>query len=383
MNVVLISIGTELLFGDILDTNAAQATRRLREMGIPLIGHVTIGDDRRVIAETLRGVLEQVTFVITIGGLGRSPDDLTRLAVADVTGRYPEDQRPEKSPGVVVLGDLDEPNPGYLLELAYSTLICLPGKPRDMAYLLETEVLPYLQDRFNPDRVHGRILLRTAGVMESTLEQQLADLNQGVQQRVSFSSYAGQTDIGLWVEGRTQREVDEKLQRLAQEVSERLGDQIYGREGERLEKVLLRQLHYSGVCLAVAECHTGHSLAQALQHVPGIEAAIIFVTGATEDELADTLGLDRLTSESDLTRWCRMAAEQVVKQSRADVGLVVYNHFTPGGVQILVTLASAQGVSMIQRSFGGHPTNINQWASTLGLIHVRRWLLAHHPTLES
>jgi hypothetical protein len=99
-------------------------------------------------------------------------------------------------------------------------------------------------------------------------------------------------------------------------------------------------------------------------------------TGA---ELAQHLDLSLLTSDTDLTRWCREAAERLKEKAAADIGLLVYNNITPGGIQLLITLASSYGVSVMQRSFGGHPDNIAQWASTLGMVHLRRWLLAHHP----
>ncbi|HEX6383482.1 MAG TPA: hypothetical protein VF177_02325 [Anaerolineae bacterium] len=78
-----------------------------------------------------------------------------------------------------------------------------------------------------------------------------------------------------------------------------------------------------------------------------------------------------------MTQWCRTAAEQLRLKSETDLGLVVYKNVTRSGVQVLVTLASPTGVSVTQRSFGGHPENIDQWAFTLGLTHLRRWLLVH------
>jgi hypothetical protein len=95
-------------------------------------------------------------------------------------------------------------------------------------------------------------------------------------------------------------------------------------------------------------------------------------------DLAEYLDLDPLTSDTDLTRWCRDAAEQLREKHSADIGLLIYNYITPGGIQLLITLASSFGVSVMQRSFGGHPDNIAHWASTLGMVHLRRWLLAHH-----
>ncbi len=365
---------------DILDTNASLAARRFQESNIPLVGKITLGDDQVSIEETLLAALGRMDVIVTIGGLGVHDNDLTHKAVAKVTGRkcFPDKVPPIEN--VMPIGGPEVGRRGFLLEASNSTLICLPGKPRDMAYLLETEVLPLLQRRNIEDAAHGWALLRTAGLMESTLTQQLMDLNDGDSQRVSLSSFAGQTDIGIWVEGESQVWVNRQLKVLVSEVLNRLGDQIYGRAGDRLEDVILRHLEKSQLKMAAAECYTEGSLAQTLgQAQSGQENSLVTLAPAqTSAELAQYLELERLTSDTDLTRWCRDAAERLKEKAGADIGLLVYNNITPGGIQLLITLSSSYGVSVMQRSFGGHPDNISQWASTLGMVHLRRWLLAHH-----
>jgi nicotinamide-nucleotide amidase len=314
--------------------------------------------------------------------LGRDENDLTHEGVARATDREYSPHKQLPIAGILPLGGPEVGRRGFLLEVADRTLICLPGKPRDMAYLLETEVLPLLQRRLIDNAAHGWALLRTAGIMESTLDQQLADINLGERQRVSFSSFAGQTDIGLWVEGETQAWVDQRLEVLEAEVRKRLGDQVYGRAGDRLEEVLLAHMEKSKIKAAAAECFTNGSLAQAFGKTQEAEYAVTISPSSTGDELARYLKLKILTGDADLTGWCREAAERLKERAAADLGLVVYNNITPGGVQLLVTLASSFGVSVIQRSFGGHPDNIAQWASTLAMVHLRRWLLAHHPLAQ-
>jgi molybdopterin-biosynthesis enzyme MoeA-like protein len=344
---------------------------------------VTLGDDLSSIENALRIALSYVEVIITIGGLGNDSNDFTREAVARATGRPYSPDNGLSVPDTLPLGGPEVLRQGFLLEEDSHTLICLPGKPREMAYLLETEVLPWLHRRIKEGIAYRWALLRTAGVMESTLEQQLADLNQGDRQRVSFSSFAGQTDIGLWVEGESQDLVNNSLQNLVDEVLNRLGDQVYGQAGDRLEDVLLHHLHESRIRVAAAECYTNGSLDQSLGQGNGVETAVIVFPFETAGQLAEHLDLAPLTGDGDLTRWCRLAAERLKEQESTDVGLVVYNNITPGGVQLLVTLASSHGVSVMQRSFGGHPDNIDQWASTLGMVHLRRWLLAHHPINNS
>jgi nicotinamide-nucleotide amidase len=380
MNVAIVSIGTELLLTDILNTNAAHVTRRLRENKIPISCRITIGDDQAAIASLIQELLPRYPIVITLGGLGTGPEDYTRQAIAEATGRQLLEGPERALSGSRRLGESHAPNPGLLIEEDNGTLLIgLPGNPREMAYLFETEVLPCLRQRLETTAASAWSLLRTAGAMESNLEQQLADLHNGHHRQITFASYAGQTDIRLWVEGETQERVHQELAKLEHEVVMRLGDHIYGREGDRLETVLVRHLAVTGVTLTVAECHTNHALTRTFNRSPGSNVVATVVPEQTEEELGHRLGLPPLAGESDLTRWCRLAAECLRNDAQTRLALIVYNHVTPGGVQVLVTLASEHGVSVIQRSFGGHPENIDHWASTLGLVHVRRWLLAHAP----
>lgn len=381
MDVLIVSIGTELLQNEILDTNAAHATRRLYESQINLVARTTVGDDLARITETLQVAMGRVDTILTIGGLGIEDNDLTRRAVAEATGRQLSGGSAPLFADAVSLGGSEVQRQGFMLRLPMATLICLPGNPQDMAYLLETAVLPLLQRLNRQDLLFGFGLVRTAGAMESTLHEQLDGLRLDERMRISFSSFAGQTDIVLWAEGESQDEVDACLADLRSQVTGILGDQVYGREGDRLENVLLAQLEGSGLALAAAECHASAVLRNALSGLRADNRAVFFAPAETATELAGYLAIEPLTDESDLTRWCRQAAERLREESGRDAAVLLYNHFTPGGVQVLVTLATSHGISIMQRSFGGHPSNINQWAGTLAMVHVRRWLLAHSPLL--
>lgn len=376
MKVEVVSIGTELLTSDILDTNAAYISRSLREVDVNITCKVTVGDDPDMIADALQVALRRADVVLVTGGLGEGEDDFTRQAVAKATGRELLAD-PIRVTGSSLLGGPDARATALLVEEETGVLICLPGNRREMAYLLETEALPYLQERLSAKPLSNWILLRTVGVMESNLKKQLADLTFTPRQRISLDSFAGQTDIRLWVEADSEEQVQSELEQLKQAVLVRLGDHVYGEGKERLEDVILDSLIDSGIKLAVAECYTGRILARTLQSVPGFRKVVVALPTATWTDLADYLQLEESTPERDLTRWCRQAAERLRAVTESDLGLVLYSNITRGGVQVLGTLASPHGVSVTQRSFGGHPDNINQWACTLGLAHLRRWLLAY------
>lgn len=377
MKVEVISIGTELLVSDILDTNAAFISRSLREIQAKLTCKITVGDNLDMIVDVLKVGLRRADVVLTTGGLGSEECDYTRRAVAQLTGRRITSKLPGISGATLIGGRSGQPG-GILIEHENGVIICLPGNRREMSFLLETEVVPFLRKRMPQKQLKtGYILLRTVGVMESSLKQELAAFLNGPHHRITFDSFAGQTNIRIWAEADSDEQVELALEPLKVEVMNRLGDHIFGFEQDRLEMVVVQALQNAGIKLALAECYTDRILGQTLQYIEGTNSAFAALPTYDWRELADYLQLEPLDQEN-LTGWCRMAAEQLKEKAASDLGLVIYNNVTQGGIQILVTLASPFGVSVTQRSFGGHPDNIVHWAFTLGLAHLRRWLLVYH-----
>ncbi|MCA9969655.1 MAG: hypothetical protein KC425_05545 [Anaerolineales bacterium] len=376
MKVEIISVGTPLLMSDVIDTNAAHVTRRLREIAVEVVCRVIVGDDAQMLGEVLRVAVRRSDVVLVIGSVTARDGDLVEQTVTHVLG--------EENLGVRHVSFLHEadvktadltPDPTDTRSL----VVCLPGERREVAYILENRLLPYLRAHVHETRpltpISGWLLLRSVGIMESSVRQQLVDLLSGPAHRITFDSFAGQTDIRIWAEAEAETQLAWELARLREAVLTRLGDHIFGEGQDRLEAVTLRLLRQNGATLAVAECHTQHALAKAIRKIAGSDAIVSILPVATGDELAGFLALERLTLDSDLTGWCRQAANAAMQKAGTDLGLVVYSNVTPGGVQLLVTLASAHGVSVTQRSFGGHPDSIDQWAGTLALAHLRRWLL--------
>ncbi|MFQ5398642.1 MAG: molybdopterin-binding protein [Anaerolineae bacterium] len=373
MKVEIISIGTRLLMSDILDTGTAYLSRSMREVNLELTCKVTVGDEPDMVADAIRVALRRADFVLTTGGLGKTEGDLTRRALEQVLGREVLSSRDK----VGLLGKSGTRGHALLIEHERGTLICLPGDRREMAYLVETGVLPYIRRRLASEPGVGWALLRTVGVMESSLKRQLEDIVSGANHRITFDSFAGQTNIQIWVKSKTTQQAEQDLDEIRQAITARLGDHVYGEGEDRLEDVVLDFLSRSGKKLSLAECYTGQSLAKTLAASEHAGDHISPLPANSWIDVAQLLELNELSPHDDLTGWCRTVAEQTRARQKADIGLVIYKNVTPGGVQVLVTLASPLGVSVTQRTFGGHPENINPWACTLGLAHLRRWLLAH------
>lgn len=379
MKIEIISIGTELLVSDIIDTNSAYISRVLREIDISLTSKVTVGDNVEMIADVMRVALRRADAVLTSGGLGFGDKDYTRQAISLVSGE-PLIDFEHDVPGCAFLGDDGQYGKGIMLSLPEGMLICLPGNRRELAYLLEADVLPFLQQRIEAiAKVSAWLFLRTVGVMESSLKQELADIAVGSNHRITFHSFAGQTDIRIWAEHASQKMLDEELKYLRGIIMDRLGDHIFGSEKDLLEQVVYDALKRNGYSLAIGECYTSQVLSRAMRTVSDSPDVVQSTAVESHEALAKELNLEPLDPDH-LAQWCRHAAQALLAARKTTLSLIVFNHVTQGGVQILVTLASEYGVSVTQRSFGGHPDNIHQWALTLGLAHLRRWLIVHAAT---
>lgn len=376
MKVEIISVGTELLASEQLDVNAAHVSRSLQEVNLNLICRVTVGEDVDMITDVLRVSLKRADVVLTIGGMGR-PASILLSAVSRITGRRKTDEKPWLD-GATLIGQNQNGQPfGFLLQVASGTLICLPDRRRDLAYLMENEVLPFLRRQPTTENVSRWILLRTAGVMESSLRRRLAELKLDVRERITYASYAGQTDIRLWVEDVSQERAEARLRGLVKQVYALLGNQIFGEGDARLEDVLLRDLSRQKVSLVVAECYDTRTITDAWRLDDAAADVVTLLSPTVNSEVKRDLDLAKGEVGADLTRLCRTVADDLREQTGCSLSLAIYQNILPGGIQILVTLASEFGVTAMQRSFGGRPENIDEWAATLGLIHVRRWLLAH------
>lgn len=276
MNAEIITIGTELLLGEIVDTNAVYIARRLRDIGLDLYYMTTVGDNLERIARVVDIALNRANVVITTGGLGPTVDDVTREAVAQATGRrlvlHPEllaqieaffrrlgreMKENNRRQAYIPEGAIPIPNPvgtapGFIVETERGVVICLPGVPREMEHLMEHAVVPYLRERFHLRGVIKVRVLRTVGIGESDIDAAIGDLMTSANPTVGLAAHAGQTDVRITAKAESEEEADRLLEDMARRVYARLGDAIYGEGQETVEEVVARLLHARGWRLAYA-----------------------------------------------------------------------------------------------------------------------------------
>jgi len=279
----IITIGSELLLGQIVDTNTSYLAQELGRIGISIGFRTAVGDRIDDIVMVIRRAIERCDMVITSGGIGPTRDDLTRKAVARAAGvelefrqdlmdqvaevferngfHMPENNRlqafvPAGSQGIRnSIGTA----PGFIKEVEGKPVICLPGVPRELKYLLKRQVIPLLRETFNlkDQKVTYRVL-NAVGLSESRLDSLIGDLiKPGENPEVGLLASQGEIKIRISVIGKTDREARSLMRPVEEELRFRLGKKIYGEENETLEEVIDSLLDASGLTLAILETYSG------------------------------------------------------------------------------------------------------------------------------
>ncbi len=289
MKAEIVMIGTELLLGQIVDTNAAHIGRTLGENGISLYQKTTVGDNRQRIVRVLESALERADVIITSGGLGPTEDDLTREAVSDVFGRKLEfrqelfdelvarfasvkrpitenNKKQATAPeGAEIIPNPNGTAPGIICGDSRGEVICLPGVPIELYAMLEESVLPYLRRRYGLKAGLYHRVLKVCGVGESWVDSRMGDLMASLENpTIGVLASPEWVRIRITARAESEEEARELLEPVEQAVRERLPGLVMGTGDDTLEGVVDGLLHQRSWTLAVAETFTGGMIAQRL-----------------------------------------------------------------------------------------------------------------------
>ena len=293
MRAELVAIGTELLLGQIANTNARWICERLAELGIDVLHQQVVGDNKDRIVASIQLAASRSDVVIVTGGLGPTQDDVTRPALAQAAGatlvRHPEIEdelrdrfrvRGRRMPhSNLAQADVPEPGryirpergtaPGLIVSIGGVTVYAVPGVPSEMREMMEWTVLPELADRAGPSALVSRTL-RCYGLAESRIAELLDDLfRAAANPSVAFLAGGGEVHVRLTAKADSREEAASLLQPLEARVRERLGDHVYGTDDDGMEAVVGRLLADRGLTLACAESLTGGGLGERITGVPG------------------------------------------------------------------------------------------------------------------
>jgi nicotinamide-nucleotide amidase len=294
----IVAVGTELLLGQISNTNARWMSERLAEAGVDVHHHQVVGDNVERIVAALRIGLDRADVVLVTGGLGPTGDDVTREAIAEVLGvplvRHPELEQMLREKFSVFGRSMPESNlqqadvpagaryvapergtaPGLACRTADGTLLyAMAGVPAEMREMMDVAVIPELAER--AEAVVRSRVIRCIGMGESAVAELLQDLFESLRNpTVAYLAGTAQVKVRLTAKAATGDAVEALLEPLVAEISGRLGDVVFSVDDEELEEVVGRLLRDAGKTLGCAESLTGGSLTAALTTVPGASAYV-------------------------------------------------------------------------------------------------------------
>lgn len=292
MTVEVISVGTELLLGQIVDTNSAWLSSRLASIGVNLYRRSTVGDNLERMVQAITEALQRADGVILIGGLGPTDDDLTREAVAKVMGDtliYDEEQGERLKQLFASRGREATPRqlrqamrpshasaipnpygtaPGLHAEWDGHFLFALPGPPNEFQPMVETHVLPWLAQHTGGWVIRSRVL-RLCGIGESDAESEIADLLNSQNPTVAPLAKLGEVHFRITARAETPAEAEQLIAQMECAIRERLGAYIFGVDETTLEQAVVALLREHGQSLAIAESCTGGLLSTRITDVPG------------------------------------------------------------------------------------------------------------------
>jgi nicotinamide-nucleotide amidase len=288
----IIAIGSELLLGQIIDTNTSYLASRLQEIGLETAFQTMVGDDRKRMISVIRKALSRSKFIITTGGIGPTEDDLTREIVAEVCGKklvfHPKLFNLIKSffdragfvmaannrkqaylpAGARLIPNLQGTAPGFFMETQRGSIIAvLPGVPREMKTMVQDTVLPFFKKKLG--KKQGLIeykVLKVCGLGESRVDEQIGDLIRDSKNPIiGLLASLGEIRIRITAQGRDKKETQAIIAGMEAKIRERLGVLIFGQDDETLEGVSARLLEQKEKTLSLAETFTAGRIIQRLQ----------------------------------------------------------------------------------------------------------------------
>ena len=311
MKTSIIAVGTELLFGQTVNTNATYLSKNLNLMGFDVMYHFVVGDNPARLREKLAQAYEDTDLVMLTGGLGPTQDDLTKEMVADYFGAemYFDERAAEEIKAFYARrgGDMPENNlkqaylpvgctplynasgtaPGFALEKDGKVAICFPGPPRELKWLFENGGRQYLE-QFTDKKMYYRVI-RTIGIGESDLEMDLMPLIDG-QTDPTIATYAKEGECTLRVASQrdTMEEAKAAVDEMISRADELIGQYIYSYDDEELEEVVVRLLKEKHLKITSAESVTSGLFASSITEVPGSSEVLkyAYVTYSNEAKIA-------------------------------------------------------------------------------------------------
>lgn len=409
MKAEVIAIGSELLLGQIIDTNSSYIAKRLAESGIELAQTATVGDDLQRMKEVIREAINRSQIVITTGGIGPTEDDLTREAIAEVTEhplifqphlmeqienlfktrgfRMAENNRKQAyvPEGAIAIENPKGTAPGFIVETSGGTIISIPGVPSEMEYLMENRVIPYIRKRFDiKHQVIQYKVLRACGLGESAIGLQIKDLMKE-SKNPSIGTLASIGDIRIRITAKADNpgEASNLIQKMEREIRRRLGVLIYGVDDETLHGNIAKELEGLKLALSVVETFTGGILSQKLTSTNSnsFNQSVVLPSETSQRQFLD-LSLEEFNSlKEDSRRLTDLLAQKARHEFKTDLGLAMFGKIAEKQgegeyrIETYYSLSTSTGMEIQEYSLGGELWMVRERASIIALDMLRKYLL--------
>ncbi|HET7813930.1 MAG TPA: competence/damage-inducible protein A [Candidatus Baltobacteraceae bacterium] len=406
-SVEILAVGTELLLGQLVDTNTAHVARALAENGVDVYGTHAVGDNRERIAAAIAAALERADGVVTTGGLGPTVDDLTKEAVCDALGceselnaqalenieeifrrskremRENNRKQAEIPAGATVLHNDRGTAPGFIVQREDGKFVaCMPGVPDEMRPMLEHGVLPWLRENLQLSSVIHTRVLHTINIAESEIDHRIDDLFRTLENpKIAVLAHSARCDVKIMAKAASQEAARDLIAPIEFTISKRLAGHIYGVDDQSLAGAVLTMLAHTEQTIGVAESCTGGRLAAEITAVPGSSKSFMGGVVAYDNFVKEELlGVNKAT----LTRFgavseetAREMAQGVRAALKTSIGIATTGVAGPGGGSeekpvglVWIGLADGNGVHAYKGQWRGSRVSIQTRATThaLGLL---------------
>ncbi|MGB9698009.1 MAG: CinA family nicotinamide mononucleotide deamidase-related protein [Thermodesulfobacteriota bacterium] len=408
MKAEIIAVGTELLLGQIVDTNSAYIAQQLATIGLDLHFKSTVGDNLERIKNTLKLALSRADYIITTGGLGPTQDDLTREAVAEVLDKplvfqphlyqqisdfFQRAGRPmspnNKKQAYIPAGSMPIENPvgtapGFIAEKNGQAIIVLPGVPHEMRYFMEHSVLPYLRKKLGIKEVIVSRVIKLFGIGESMVDESIKDLMAaGVNPTIGLLAHTqiGEIHIRLTAKATAEAQAQNLIAPVEGEIKGRLGDYIFGVDEEKYEDVLIRLLEEKKVTLAIAETSFGSSAIQSLKMVDGhqdfFRLGLTFLDWEMAKKILPPAEEVAKGPEPDRVKRAKFLAAGVRQLAATDLGLSIVGQIAKQKEEdhvAAIALAHGAGTECIEQRWPFAMRYIENRMTKMALEQVRQYL---------
>ena len=405
MRAEIVSVGTELLLGQIVNTNAQYLSRKLGELGIDVFFISCVGDNESRLKDALSTAARRADIIIITGGLGPTMDDITKETVGELLklpftlhqksleriesyfhrmGRKMQisnRKQAEFPEGAIILQNDNGTAPGCIIENEGKVYILLPGPPRELGPMFEVKVIPYLQKN-NKEILVSRVI-RLIGIGESTAEELVKDiLIQQSNPTVAPLAGYGEVSFRITAKAENRDRCMDMIVEVEERLRGRLGEFIYGTDEDNIEIVVSRKLLEKGIKIVTAESCTGGMVANMLTNIPGISNSFnggyIAYSNVAKNKMlsVNEQGLDRHGAVSDWT--AREMALGALKASGAGVAVSTTGYAGPEGEDVgLVYIGVTDGVTTKVKELRlvGERKRIKNLAAKYALNEVRLFLM--------